>query len=168
VASAVRATRDIQIADQRADDEEPAAGVAHDVLGQTRVVRKAGTAIERVQDRYVTTDVERERNLTAAVANDVAEQFAEDEFGQAGIGVGRAAIAQYGDDVVPRRPCGSLIADRKHPPRVAFGRTRRTRNRDRGAVDANRQDRNVVDHFLEDVIADRRRRVRGVPNLEAA
>jgi hypothetical protein len=120
VTSTVGAARDVQIADQRADDKEAAPRIAHDVLRQPRVVGEAGAAIERVQDRDVTADVKRELDLLAAVTHHVAEQFAKDEFGQTRVGIGRPTIVQHGNDLLPSLARCYLVTDGKYPARVAF------------------------------------------------
>ena len=78
----------------------------------------------------------------------------EDEFGEIRIGIRGAALPQQLDDFVPGRPGHVLIPHRERPARVAFGSIRPGALGNRGAIDAQRQDRDVVDDIVENVIAD--------------
>jgi len=168
VTSATVPAGDIQVLDERAHDKEAPAGIAHEILRQARVVREAGSAIERVQDRYLAADVERKLGLVATVAHDVAEQFAEDQLGEARIGVGRSSGPERGDHFVAGVPRGTLVAYRKSPTGVALRRPGRARYRDGCAFDANRQDRDVVHDFLQHAIAYRGGGIVGIPHVVAS
>ena len=78
--TAVVALGDIEILGQGPHDVETASTLAQEVRRQLGSERKAGTAVENVQDRRHLAPVEKNFNRARGVPHDVPEQFAEDQL----------------------------------------------------------------------------------------
>jgi len=163
MASTIIASGDIQVVCERARDKESAAGFAQVVHWQARAIGKAGTPIERVKNGRIAADIEGKLHLITAVTNDVAEQLAKNKLGSICIHFGCPVVTQHANDSLPGFGSCLPILHGKTPTGVTVRQTRWARHRNRRAFDANRKNCNVVQHFVEDMIAYGRCRILGIP-----
>jgi hypothetical protein len=118
MASATIPSGDIQVACQRLNDEESTAVFAQDVYWQARAIGKARTAIERVKNGGITADIEGELHILTAVANDVAEKLAKNEFSDICLRFRCTVFTEHPNDAPPRYGSDVPILHRKTPTSV--------------------------------------------------
>ena len=118
MASATLTSGDIQVARQRLNDEESTAVFAHDVYWQARAIGKARAAIERVKNGSIAADIEGELHIPTAVANDVAEKLAKNEFSDICLRFRCTVFMEDASDAAPRSGSDVPILHRKTPTSV--------------------------------------------------
>ena len=109
VAAAVSSRNDAKVARERRNDIEPTSRFAHEVFRQAGGEMKAGPAVENVQDGGGAEHVDRDLDHAADVAYHVADQLADQEFGDGDVSGRHAVPPQRRDYSLPHLVRGGLI-----------------------------------------------------------